>query len=138
MKQSKESIEMGFIRARALEDLANTSDEELRDELMKDGEDILSVSAEVRAKLGDVVALSMRNKLAMAKVTARKSALTTAPPQHRPPIERLKALIAEAFQREPKVALAFRDGKRQSEEDLGSVYDDLIRMGVIKSEKDAD
>ena len=32
MKQSKESKEIGFIRARALEDLASTSDEEIRNE----------------------------------------------------------------------------------------------------------
>jgi hypothetical protein len=40
--------------------------------------------------------------------------------------------------REPKVAMAFRDGKKQTDEDLATVYDDLVRMGVIKPEDHGD
>ncbi len=30
--------------------------------------------------------------------------------------------------------MAFRDGKKQTDEDLATVYDDLVRMGIIKPE----
>lgn len=36
--------------------------------------------------------------------------------------------------REPKIAMAFRDGKKQTDEDLAAVYDDLVGMGLIKPE----
>ena len=53
-------------------------------------------------------------------------------------MERLKEIVAEAFMREPKVAMAFRDGKKQTDEDLATVYDDLVRMGIIKPEDHGD
>ena len=37
-----------------------------------------------------------------------------------------------------KVAMAFRDGKKQTDEDLATVYDDLVRMGIIKPEDHGD
>ena len=40
MKQSKESKEISFIRTKALEDLANISDEEIRSEYWEAGQDL--------------------------------------------------------------------------------------------------
>jgi len=42
MKQSKESREISFIRTRMLEDLANTSDEEIRNEFREAGQDLIT------------------------------------------------------------------------------------------------
>lgn len=134
MKQSRESKEIGFIRARALEDLANTSDEEIRNEYQEAGQDMAAVAKQTHDKLRDVVAASMRARLASAKATVKVSAASQPASRVRPAMERLKAIVAEAFLREPKVAMAFRDGKKQTDEDLATVYDDLVRMGVIKPE----
>ena len=134
MKQSKESIEIGFIRARALEDLANTSDEEIRNEYREAGQDLAMVAKQTHDKLRDVVAASMRARLATAKAAAKASAASQPSNLVRPTIERLKQIVADAFLREPKVAMAFRDGKKQTDEDLTTVYDDLVRMGMIKPE----
>lgn len=132
MKQSKESLEIGLIRARALEDLANTSDDEIRNEYREAGQDLSAVAKQTHAKLRDVVATSMRARLASAKAASKASAASQTTNLVRPTMERLKQLVAEAFQREPRIAMAFRDGKKQTEEDLATVYDDLVSMGIIK------
>ena len=134
MKQSKESKEIGFIRARALDDLANTSDEEIRNEYREAGQDMTAVAKQTHDMLRNVVAAGMRAKLASAKIATKASSASQPANQIRPVIDRLKEIVAEAFLREPKVAMAFRDGKRQTDEDLVTVYDDLVRLGVIKPE----
>ncbi len=138
MKRSRESKEIGFIRARAIEDLANTSDEEIRNEYREAGQDMAAVAKQTHDKLRDVVAASMRARLASVKATVKASAVSQPASRVRPAMERLKAIVAEAFLREPKVAMAFRDGKKQTDEDLATVYDDLVRMGVIKPEDHGD
>jgi hypothetical protein len=138
MKQSKESKEIGFIRARALDDLANTSDEEIRNEYREAGQDMAAVAKQTQDKLRDVVAAGMRAKLASAKAAAKASTASQPANRIRPVMDRLKEIVAEAFLREPKIAMAFRDGKKQTDEDLATVYDDLVRMGIIKPEDHGD
>lgn len=138
MRQSKEGREIGFIRARTLEDLAATSDEEIRNEYREAGQDMAAVSMQTRDKLRDVVAAGMRAKLASAKAATKASAATRPINWVRPTMDRLKEIVAETFTREPRVAMAFRDGKKQTDEDLATVYDDLVRMGIIKPEDHGD
>ena len=138
MKQSKESREIGFIRARALDDLANTSDEEIGNEYREAGQDLATVAKQTHDMLRNVVAAGMRAKLASARAATKVSSVSRPTNWVRPTMDRLKVIVAEAFMREPKVAMAFRDGKKQTDEDLATVYDDLVRMGVIKPESHGD
>lgn len=138
MKQSKESREIGLIRARALDDLANTSDEEIRNEYREAGQDLAAVAKQTHDMLRYVVAAGMRTKLASAKAATKVSSTSRPTNWVRPTMDRVKEIVAEAFMREPKVAMAFRDGKKQTDEDLATVYDDLVRMGVIKPEDHGD
>jgi hypothetical protein len=138
MKQSKAGREIGFIRARALDDLANTSDEEIRNEYREAGQDLAAVAKQTHDMLQDVVAACMRAKLASAKVATKVSSASRPTNWARPTMDRLKEIVAETFMREPKVAMAFRDGKKQTDEDLATVYDDLVRMGIIKPEDHGD
>ena len=138
MKQSKECKEIGFIRARALDDLANTSDEEIRNEYREAGQDMTAVAQQTLDTLRDAVAAGMRAKLAFAKAATTASSASRPTNLVRRTIERLKEIVAETFMREPKVAMAFRDGKKQTDEDLATVYDDLVRMGIIKPEEHGD
>lgn len=138
MKQSKESKGMDLIRARVLDDLANTSDEEIRNEYRDAGQDMAAVAKQTHDMLRDVVAAGMRAKLASARAAAKVSSVSRPTNWIRPTMDRLKEIVAEAFTREPKVAMAFRDGKRQTEEDLATIYDDLVRLGVIKAESHGD
>lgn len=138
MRQSKENREIGFIRARALDDLAATSDEEIRNEYREAGQDMAVVAMQTHDKLRDVVAAGMRAKLASVKAATKASAATRPINRARPTMERLKEIVAETFMREPRVAMAFRDGKKQTDEDLITVYDDLVRMGIVKPEDHGD
>lgn len=138
MKHSKESREIGCIRDRALEDLANTSDEEVRNEYLEAGQDLAAVAKQTHDKLREIIADGMRARLASAKAATKMSSASRPPNWIRPTMDRLKEIVAEAFMREPKVAMAFRDGKKQTEEDLATVYDDLVKMGVIKLESHGD
>jgi hypothetical protein len=138
MRQSKESKEIGFIRARALDDLANTSDEEIRNEYREAGQDMAAIAKQTLDTLRDVVAVGMRAKLASAKAATTASSASRPTNRARPTMQRLKEIVAETFMREPKVAMAFRDGKKQTDEDLATVYDDLVRMGIIKPEEHGD
>jgi hypothetical protein len=56
----------------------------------------------------------------------------------RPGIDRVKALVQQAFQTDSALGLAFRDGKRQSDGDWETLYDDLVSLGKIAPEQDAD
>ena len=78
------------------------------------------------------------NKLASARAATKVSSVSRPTNWVRPTMDRLKDIVAEAFMREPKVAMAFRDGKKQTEEDLATVYDDLVKMGVIQPESHGD
>jgi hypothetical protein len=138
MKQSKESKEIGFIRARALDDLANTSDEEIRDEYRGAGQNMAAIAKQTHDKLRDIVGAGMRAKLASAKAAAKASTASQPANRVRPVMDRLREIVAEAFVREPKIAMAFRDGKKQTDEDLATVYDDLVRMGIVKPEDHGD
>jgi hypothetical protein len=80
----------------------------------------------------------MRAKLASAKAATKASTATQPINRVRPTMDRLKEIVAETFTREPRVAMAFRDGKKQTDEDLATVYDDLVRMGIIKPEDHGD
>ena len=74
------------------------------------------------------MAATLRQQAASAKVAMR------APPSSkfsRPTLAQIKERIAQAFAVEPQLATAFRDGTRQSDADLESLYDDLVLMGKI-------
>lgn len=124
--------ELAALRVVTLEDILNTSDAELRKEAIEDGEDVAAIAANLKSGMRDAAAAALRQRLSQAKVR-----MTAGPaPQQgrplRPPMERLKQLIQEAFASDRSLGLAFRDGKRQSDADWESLYDDLVALGKIK------
>ncbi len=126
--------EIEAFRKLALADIDELSDAELIAEITDDGGNPQAMSDQIAARLDDVVSQFLRNRTAEAKVqTSRKKPTATI---WRPTIERIKQLIEQAFTADPKLATAFRDGKRQSDSDLQTLYDDLIEMGKIDPEHD--
>lgn len=124
--------ELAALRVVVLEDILNTSDAELRKEAIEDGEDVAAIAANLKSGMRDAAAAALRQRLSQAK-----AGMTVGPaPQLgrplRPPMERLKQLIQEAFASDRSLGLAFRDGKRQSDADWESLYDDLVALGKIK------
>jgi len=125
---------MDSIRALALRDLEATSDEEIRAEIVEQGGDPDAAAQLVRARIDAVMAEAMRAQTVAAKKLMGTTAATTH--KARPTIDRIKQLIQEAFRSDAGLAMAFREGTKQSDADLQSLYDDLVAMGKIKREDD--
>lgn len=121
------------IRRLALKDLDATTDEELRAEVIEDGDDLAVMAQSVLTELDVIIAGAMREHTA-----AIKSRVPSTSPiaTLRPAISRIKELIEGAFKADPQLATAFREGSRQSDADLESLYDDLVALGKIHPQGD--
>lgn len=121
------------IRRLALKDLDATSDGELRAEIVAEGDDPEAVARSVAIELDGIVASAMRERAAAAK---NREVSMPAMPKRRPALARMKELIENAFRSDANLATAFREGTRQSDADLQSLYDDLVALGKIDPESD--
>ena len=134
MKQPNRSEEMTSLRAMALSDLQATSDSELLKELIAEGEDLSAIAARVRAKLDEAASAVLRQQAARTRSVTLRISIPVPTSLIRPAIDRLKSLVQEALQGRTDLAVAFRDGKKQSDSDWESLYDDLVALGVIKDD----
>lgn len=130
--------ELAALRVVALEDILNTSDAELRKEAVEDGEDVAAISADLKSAMRGAAAAALRQRMSQAKARMTAGPVPQLGRPARPPMERLKQLIQEAFASDRSLGLAFRDGKRQSDADWESLYDDLVALGKIKPASDED
>jgi hypothetical protein len=132
MTEPNHRAELAALRVVALEDILSTSDAELRKEAVDDGEDVSAIATDLKVAMREAAAAALRQRLSQAKarMTARTAADLGRPV--RPPMERLKQLIQEAFASDRSLGLAFREGKRQSDADWESLYDDLVALGKIQ------
>ncbi|MCV2370010.1 hypothetical protein [Roseateles oligotrophus] len=122
------------IRALALKDLEAASDEDIRAEFAADGIDPDQLACSIAVSLDEVLAASLRQQAVAAKVAMQ---VGVGPKKSmRPTLDRIKERIAQAFAAEPKLATAFREGSRQSDADLETLYDDLVLMGKIPDTDD--
>ena len=125
---------LNAVRALALKDLETTSDEEIRAEFAAEGVDPDKLAASIAVSLDEVLAASLRQQAAAAKVIMQAR---TAPKKSlRLTLDQIKERIAQAFAAEPQLATAFREGSRQSDADLETLYDDLVLMGKIPDADD--
>lgn len=125
---------LAAVRALALKDLEAASDEDIRVEFAAEGIDPDQLAASITVSLDEVLAAALRQHAAAAKVAMQEQA---APKKSlRPTLDRIKERIAQAFAAEPQLATAFREGSRQSDADLETLYDDLVLMGKIPGADD--
>lgn len=136
MKSSKERRELATLRAAAIDDLLAVTDEELRHEALADGVDLDAVAAEVGAGMQEAAAAALRHRLALAKGRMQSKPSPQRAVPMGLPIERIKQLVQSVFQSDASLGLAFREGKKQTDEDWRSLYEDLVAMGAIKSDVD--
>ena len=125
--ESQETL--AAVRALALKDLETASDEDIRTEFAAESIDPDQLADRIAQGLDEVLAASLRGhaagaKLAMQERVAPSKAL-------RPTLDRIRERIAQAFAAEPQLAMAFREGTRQSDADIETIYDDLVLMGKI-------
>lgn len=136
MKLPKSHLENMALRHLAMEDLMAQSDAQLRQEAAEDGEDVDALAAAMRTALRAAASNVLRQRLADAK----QRMMSTAHPgkaTRYPTLEALKRRIQSAFESQPELGLAFREGKKQSEADWQSLYDDLVELGAIVPEEDS-
>lgn len=120
---------LAAVRALALKDLEAASDEDIRVEFAAEGIDPDHLAASTALMLDDVLAACLRQQAAAAKASMQ---LRTGPKNSlRPTLDHIKERIAQAFAADPQLATAFREGSRQSDADLETLYDDLVLMGKI-------
>ena len=130
--------ELAALRVVELEDILNTPDAELRKEAVEDGEDTSAIFLDVKSGMRDAAAAALRRRMTDARARMATAHAPRAGAGVRPTIERLKKVIQEAFASDPGLGLAFRDGKRQSDADWESLYDDLVALGKIDPDSNAD
>ncbi|MGC4395711.1 hypothetical protein [Hydrogenophaga crocea] len=120
---------LSAIQALISKDLVETSAEQIRAEFVEDGLNPDRVAREMAEAIDAAVSEFQRSRVAATK--AVKKATKVPVPTSRPALERIKELVQSAFQREPNLATAFRNGSKQSENDWNSTYDDLVLLGKI-------
>ena len=132
MNTLKNWAEMVSLREAALEDLIATSNAQMRQEAIEDGDDLTQVATQVKATMRAAAASAQRQRLAQAKERMRQGDSARPISLIRPSLGAIKQLIEELFQTDHNLGLAFRDGRKQTEADWQSLYDDLVSMGAIK------
>lgn len=126
--------EMAALRDAALEDLMATCDAQLRQEAMEDGKDFDAIATCVKAAMRETAASTLRQRLSQAKAQSNSKLMVQKAPSTLPSLEQIKQIVQNLFQIDPSLGLAFRSGKKQTDADWLSLYDDLVVMGAIKPE----
>lgn len=136
MSTTKIISDIAAIRAAALESLLATTDAELRQEAREDGENLDAMAIQMKTSMRNAAASALRERMAKSKSQSRLKLSARPPSIARPAIDRIKVLVQDLFARDQSLGLAFRSGKRQSDADWQSLYDDLVAIGAIKSVDD--
>ena len=136
MKLPKSHQEIIAMRQLALEDLLAQNDTQLRHEAAEDNENVDALAVAFRMAFRETSAQVLRQRLLHAKWRMANTLTKPVKPAAYPAIEILKRRILSAFDSQPELGLAFREGKRQSESDWQLLYDDLIELGAIAPDED--
>lgn len=136
MNQSKARKEIAALRDAALEDLARTTDSELRKEAIECGDDVGRIAAHMRSVMRGATASVNRQRLAVAREQMEARSHSRPGPLIRPAIDQLKQIVQAAFASNPALGVAYREGKVTSTEDWCSLYDDLVKIGAIQPNED--
>lgn len=118
------------------EDLHVTSETELAREFAEDGLDISEITNSMRNSAMDLVMQERRKKLIRARAGIQTQTLVGTDGHARPSIDTIKRLLSDLFVAKPALAIAFRQGKSQSETDWISLWDDLVEIGEIPRNDD--
>lgn len=124
-------LELMRFRGVALAEILNAPIEELKKFDADQCIDSDQAADDLRQSLRQAAAREVR---AARPLVAQSSEPTADRP--RPSFEALKDLVQQVFARQPDLKLAFREGKKQSEQDWTSLYDDLVDMGAIDPNAD--
>lgn len=138
MKNKNAVHKLSSIRDVVIQDLMAATDDELREEARQRGEDFSAIASKARGIVQNAVAEVQRQRLAKARQEMNSTRIQPLKAAAPPPIEMIKDLIKALFQKDPSIQLAFRNGKVQTDEELMSLYNDLVVLGKIDPTSHAD
>lgn len=119
-----------------IEDIYEVPDAELERELTKDGVDTKKIANSMRSGALDLIIQERRKSLAKARAGMLVHSVSKSDKHQRPNLESIKRRLADLFQSKPLLAVAFRQGRSQSETDWYSLWDDLVELGEISEISD--
>jgi hypothetical protein len=116
-------------------DVLALTDEELEEELLDQGEDPAKIAAQLRDQALEQLSAFKRKRLQAVRdaMAARTDYGKVTRPTAQVARQRIRALFAE----KPELSMAFRKGRKQSDTDWMSIWDDLVELGVLR-ENDKD
>ncbi|ABR91934.1 Hypothetical protein mma_0996 [Janthinobacterium sp. Marseille] len=113
------------------------SDANLLKEANEDGLNAAEIANEMRSNAIRLIAESKRKLLIQTRErmeTARQ--ISVKKDISRPTLDVMKDKLQRLFAQKPNLAVAFRQGKSQSDSDWAGLWDDLVEMGEIKEDDD--
>ena len=141
MTHSKNSADFIALRDAALEDLLKLSDAELAAELESDGIPITEIARRVGNGMRETAAQAIRLQNSRMPLQSREAVKPMR--GSRPSIGEIKKIVTRLFENaqqlgveERSLGVAFRDGKKQTDADWETLYDDLVRLKAILPEND--
>lgn len=134
MTSSKARKDIAALRQIAVDDLEEMDDAQLRQDAFDRGEDIGEVASQVRSVMRQAIANGRRQRLEKARLELNQGGRARRRFLDLPSIDRIKELISGLSETELAPAMAFRDGKAQTDEDWQSLYEDLVDLGAIKTD----
>lgn len=119
-----------------VEDSLETPASEIREDISAAGDDPASIAADMRARALDLLVQSRKARLVHAQGQLRQAATrrgSVAPVRNAGRVrEKLRALVSgNASFANGRLAVAFRNGVTQSDNDVLSLWQDLIDVGAV-------
>jgi len=118
-----------------IDDIFKVPEAELEHEFAQDGLNIKDLANSMRSGAMELIMQERRKKLAKARAGMLVQSISKSD-KRRPSLDAVKRVLAELFQAKPALAVAFRQGKSQSETDWYSLWDDLVELGEISEISD--
>lgn len=122
-----------------IEDAQATSVDEIREEISASGGDPAQIAEQMREMAIGLVLRSRRTRLEQAQAQWRQQSGSTPTLVGRSPgriRERLRQLVSgNASFANGRVAMAFRNGVSQSDNDLLSLWQDLVDLGAVSDDE---
>ena len=113
------------------QDLNEISDADFLKDFAEDGLNISEIANSMRTSALNLILQERRKKLELARVGVQIQSRRDKDVGTRPNIESIKRVLGELFVARPSLAIAFRQGKSQSDTDWISLWDDLVEIGEI-------
>jgi ribosomal protein L17 len=136
-KSRDDLARMRAIERAMAEDILAMTDEEILAEAKSEGVDTAAKAQELRASALAVVNTAKRRRLEDARARLEGEAKGFKPPAKRPLIDEIKRRFQAILKGGGAngLAIAFRNGQQQSDDDWETLWDDLVELGLAKPDE---